>query len=514
MNNSENSPKMPSECLTPDTPGAWFKFKFPGLADKFGEPIHEEKNKDGKPGVRDFCEDFFAAALGNEGFPDAPTVYFPAEDRFLTYFPSEGIFIEQRETDLAAKISQLFLECARACQKGADVKKLEFDFRDTARINGIIKRAKSRLAVPPNYFSEENQGFIICKNGVLRLADKALLPFSPKYRRRNKLAVNFDPTAKCPLFLEILMRPALDLEDLALVQRWCGLALLGINHSQKILILNGTAGGGKGTFFRVLHGIIGGNNIGSLRTGLLQERFELSRMLGKTLLYGPDVPENFLNCKGASVLKALTGGDPVNVELKGSNERPEIICRFNRQLTKRVQKEFNVNEERAYTIAHTEEVCAHNQTQMNNLKASGYRFKKCATSCDELVRPSHKQCKSIIIPVAYFGFRKLPQGQLWFSNNSSYWFQLFVFSMEVVTVYAACEAFKHYIQRATHILTEILRRFFSLLVGEEIVLESVFLEMLGTETLPAYSELLYKNNSITMAENPCPADGTRQVSGV
>ena len=33
------------------------------------------------------------------------------------------------------------------------------------------------------------------------------------------------------------------------------------------------------------------------------------------------------------MLKALTGGDPVTLEFKGSNERPEIICRFNAIVT-------------------------------------------------------------------------------------------------------------------------------------------------------------------------------------
>src|SRR5439155_16440126 len=58
-------------------------------------------------------------------------------------------------------------------------------------------------------------------------------------------------------------------------------------------------------------------------------RFELSRFLGKTLLYGPDVPENFLNHRGASVLKSLTGYDPMTLEFKKSNESPFIICKFN-----------------------------------------------------------------------------------------------------------------------------------------------------------------------------------------
>jgi putative DNA primase/helicase len=41
------------------------------------------------------------------------------------------------------------------------------------------------------------------------------------------------------------------------------------------------------------------------------------------------VPENFLNQRGASVLKSLTGYDPVTLEFKNSNESPSIICRFN-----------------------------------------------------------------------------------------------------------------------------------------------------------------------------------------
>jgi putative DNA primase/helicase len=51
------------------------------------------------------------------------------------------------------------------------------------------------------------------------------------------------------------------------------------------------------------------------------------------LLYGADVPENFLNQRGASVIKALTGGDPVTLEFKRSNESPSIICRFNAVVT-------------------------------------------------------------------------------------------------------------------------------------------------------------------------------------
>jgi P4 family phage/plasmid primase-like protien len=220
------------------------------------------------------------------------------------------------------------LDAARGCD-GAVTKKLEFGFRDASSLSGIIKYAQGLLAKAVDYFDVGLTEFIPCSNGMLRLSDHQLLVFSPNYRRRNKLAVAFDPTATCPLFLDTLMRPALDRDELDLLQRWCGLVLVGKNIAQRILLLLGTAGGGKGTFIRVLVGIIGARNMGALRTQLLCERFEMGRFSGKTLLYGADVPDDFLNHRGASVLKALTGGDPVTLEFKNSNEAPAIVCNFN-----------------------------------------------------------------------------------------------------------------------------------------------------------------------------------------
>src|ERR1035438_7379513 len=163
---------------------------------------------------------------------------------------------------------------------------------------------------------------------MLRVVDKVLLPFSPRYRRRNKLAVPYQVDAQCPVFLDTLLRAALEPDDLDLLQRWCGLALIGVNLAQRLVILTGTAGGGKGTLIRVITGIIGPTNVGTLRPDWLGERFELGRLLGKSLLYGADVPDNFLNCRGASVLKALTGGDPNRPEdvLKVDTDEDGVGC--------------------------------------------------------------------------------------------------------------------------------------------------------------------------------------------
>ena len=93
---------------------------------------------------------------------------------------------------------------------------------------------------------------------------------------------------------------------------------------QVIVILSGTAQGGKSTFVQVVSGVIGKENIATLRTEQLNQRFETASFLGKTLLHGADVPSDFLTQKNASILKSLTGGDSMSVELKNGRERPEI----------------------------------------------------------------------------------------------------------------------------------------------------------------------------------------------
>ena len=310
------------------TPNDWFKLKFPALAETHGEPVSLQ-SKNNRTKASDLNESFMAATLGAAATPDEPTVYLRGENRFYTFTPQRGIYTLASEEDVSARLSALLLSCARACKGECDVDALEFGLRDSAALAGAVKRAKSLNVAPDNYFPGGMEEFLPVGNGVLRVSDRKLLPFSPKYHFRNKLAVDYVPGAKCPTFENVLLGNSLDYDDIGLLQRWCGLALVGRNISQAMLILSGTAGAGKGTFIRVLKGIIGEANIGSLRTDQLSQRFEIGRLIDRTLLYGADVPANFLSNENASVLKSLTGGDPITVELKSSMAAPSITCEFN-----------------------------------------------------------------------------------------------------------------------------------------------------------------------------------------
>jgi len=310
------------------TPNDWFAEKFPAIAQQYGEAVLIKSNREVQR-VAEISEDFFSALLGEKGKPAAPAVYLSEERRFYSYDPAVGIYLERDKPQLAQELSKIMRKCADECESHVDMKSLEFALSQTKRLNNVLERAKASLRVPYDFFANDLTEFVACKNGMLRLQDRTLLPFNPSYRRRNKLGVDFVPDADCPIFKESVLRSALTNQDFDLFQRFFGLVLLGTNIAQVLVLLIGKGGDGKGVCIRVINGILGHGNVASLRTKLLGSRFEMGGFLGRTLLYGADVPPDFLNNESSQMLKSLTGGDPMTLELKGSNARPEITAQYN-----------------------------------------------------------------------------------------------------------------------------------------------------------------------------------------
>jgi P4 family phage/plasmid primase-like protien len=329
---AENVPQgTPQAGNNPPTPLHWFAERFPALPPMYGDACEEVTNaKTGVVSVEGLNEDFLAATLGEDGNPEEPTVYLPNEGKHYSYSKESGIFVAARPERLIARISELLLEAARGCHD-ANTRALEFRFRGAVKLVGAITKSKGLLAAPSDYFEAGSHvEYLPVANGMLHIRDRELLPYSPAYRRRNKLTPAYEAGAGCEeLFLNTLLRPQLPEDDINLLQRWCGLALTGVNVSQVILLVPGEAGSGKGVLVRVVKGLVGIEHSGELRTQQLLGRFEVGRLAGKSLLYGPDVPEDFLNHGGAGVLKKLSGGDLVTFEHKGSNETASHEACFN-----------------------------------------------------------------------------------------------------------------------------------------------------------------------------------------
>jgi hypothetical protein len=169
-------------------------------------------------------------------------------------------------------------------------------------------------------------GMMHLKNGMLKINSDGkceLLAFDPEFYSRNPLPFAFNPKATAPRFLAMICYP-LDQDDADLLMRIFGSCLLEGNPAQRFFILEGVPHSAKTTIANIITGLIGRENAGELLTHLLDERFEIGRLVGKTLLTARDVAGNFLQHRSAYVLKKLVGHDYLDGEIKGSMKSLKI----------------------------------------------------------------------------------------------------------------------------------------------------------------------------------------------
>ena len=242
-------------------------------------------------------------------------LFDPSTQSFYEYDMPTGLWIQQTDAAVVQRIgSELGVILALL-----DALNLRPKCGQTI-LTAIMNLLKGVVEAQGRWSKPENT--IHLENGMLRLSADAvpeLLEFSPQFYSRNRSAYPWVHDSECPRFIKLLLSPALSAEDILLLQKYAGQCLLGRNVSQTFLLIRGTPGGGKSTLSDVIENVIGLENVAQLRVDLLTSRFESLRFLGRTLLSGKDVAGNFLDSKGAYVLKSLVGGDRLEGEVKGGN---------------------------------------------------------------------------------------------------------------------------------------------------------------------------------------------------
>ena len=294
------------------------------LIEQHGQPYFVRTYKNGKTDFRTINESFWAGLYALEHH----ILYEPDEKAFYQYDPC-GIYKPISNDVIKSSISERLLQMSR------DWKVAELEqCRQDVRLNAIVGHLRG-LVEQRDAFKRGDAKFIHLKNGVLVLTENGfqLEAFSPDYFARNQSPIDYDPEAACPRFLGELLGPAVKEDDVILLQKMFGLCLFGENIVQRFFIIDGTPGGGKSQLATVLRGIVGEENVAELRTDHLHQRFELFRLLKKSLIVGADVEAKFLMSKGANKLKALVGGDRLDAEMKGGHGDFPIHGNFNVVIT-------------------------------------------------------------------------------------------------------------------------------------------------------------------------------------
>lgn len=202
----------------------------------------------------------------------------------------------------------------------------------SSALSRILEHLQKFLAAP-DFFARANGEIIIhCLNCFLKWEGEKFVEYpltAPTIHSRNQLPVAYDPNAKAPRFMDELLKPVLDEQEITVFLQYIGQCLAGYNISETLLFVFGLAGGGKSTAVNIIEMIIGKDNVTELRTNHLDGWFENHRYIGKSLLTGKDVPPDCLKRHGASCIKALTGKDRLSTEAKHSNEVIDIVGAFN-----------------------------------------------------------------------------------------------------------------------------------------------------------------------------------------
>lgn len=296
---------------------------FEELALKYGAPALE-----GKHGGLQLNESFVAGWIAME----LEIKYSLETGQFYEYEDSEGLWkvvpkpvVNKVVADYLARLArENKLDTVHFKKKAAVINSVR------AQLEAEVACEFFRPCVLPGWraFGVSNTMVAIVPPSPGVKAGLYALPFSPAYRLVEKSAVSYDRNAACPRFLNEVMAPFLEPDDIILLQKMFGLVIAGDNELQKIGLLEGPGGTSKGVATRILDRCLGPKLVTELRTDHLGSRFETSRYRGKRLLAGRDVDPGFLRSNAASRLKALTGGDRLSMETKNSNDVDDIDGNF------------------------------------------------------------------------------------------------------------------------------------------------------------------------------------------
>jgi putative DNA primase/helicase len=263
-------------------------------------------------------ERFWAGLIDHQNL----LLHEPTEKRFFRYDEGTGLWRYNTEARLEQLTCGTVVNETDHREECIQLAHLRFAHSVVGHLKGICEKADAFGGIPSGIHVAN--GYLVISEDSLELQE-----FSPSHYSRNRSPVAFDPEARCPRFIEQVLQSALKEDDIALLQYYMGQCLLGRNLTQTILILHGPGGTGKGTISNILQEVVGVHNCQELRTDHLDERFEIFRYIGRTLLYGADVDPGFLRADGAHMLKKLVGNDLLSPEGKNSNEVFNIRGSFN-----------------------------------------------------------------------------------------------------------------------------------------------------------------------------------------
>jgi putative DNA primase/helicase len=158
------------------------------------------------------------------------------------------------------------------------------------------------------------------RNGMLRWQgnpDPVLVEHHPEFMSTVRLPLDWDPAATCPTF-DAFLESAVPPDDRDRAWQVLGYLLMSGNPLQRMFMLTGTGGNGKGVYLNVLRALLGDDNTAAEPLHDLSEnRFSTAELHGKLANICGDIDATYIQNTGR--IKELCGDDRMKGERK--NER-------------------------------------------------------------------------------------------------------------------------------------------------------------------------------------------------
>jgi P4 family phage/plasmid primase-like protien len=157
-------------------------------------------------------------------------------------------------------------------------------------------------------------------SGILRWGgdpDPVLLEHHPEYMSTVQIPVPWDPTATCPQF-DAFLTSSVPPDDLDRAWQVLGYLVMSGNPLQRMFMLTGSGGNGKGVFLNIVRALLGDDNFAAVPLQDFSEnRFSSAELFGKLANICGDIDSTFIQSTGR--IKELCGDDKINAERKGEH---------------------------------------------------------------------------------------------------------------------------------------------------------------------------------------------------
>ncbi len=251
---------------------------------------------------------FFDAALG--AFHVYRDGIWVSDDQELEVFSELDKFVQERIANLRANLNHVpHDQCAAQT-------KFLLKYRNRPNARNAIEQSRSFLSVDTGLLGRHDDTIAV-RNGILRLREGKLEPFSPQHYITKRLEIDYDANAQCPVFRNVLSDAFDENEELiSYFQAIVGYWLTGCTDRQEFYILHGMGSNGKSTILNAIAHVLGPYS-GDLMSETIfegsagQHNSDLASLQGHHLAVVYEAESKFkLN---AARIKQITGQDAVKV---------------------------------------------------------------------------------------------------------------------------------------------------------------------------------------------------------